>query len=294
MDKMPDFDWNQVRALLATVETGSLSAAARRLGLSQPTLGRQVAALEQSLGVTLFERVGRGLALTQAGHELVAPLQSMGEAAERISRIASWQSQAIEGVVRITASDVYAVHVLPPVLERVRDIAPNLTIDVLASNAVEDLIRRKADIAIRHVQPQEGELIARRCRDAAARIYGARCYLDRIGRPKTVEELVQAQFIGVSERNEVMIAELIRRGIPVTDRNFSLTTGSGLVGWNWMRQGLGLGLTMEAVARTASDVEDAWPAFAGVPVPTWLATHRELRTSGRIRLVFDLLVDCLG
>lgn len=291
---MPDFDWNQVRALLATVETGSLSAAARRLGLSQPTLGRQVAALERSLGVTLFERVGRGLVLTQAGRELVTPLQSMGEAAERISRIASWQSQAIDGVVRITASDIYAVHVLPPVLERVRDIAPNLTIDVLASNAVEDLIRRKADIAIRHVQPQEGELIARRCRDAAARIYGARCYLERIGRPKTVEELAQAQFIGVSERNEVMIAELIRCGIPVTDRNFLLTTGSGLVGWNWVRQGLGLGLMMEAVARSTADIEDAWPDFVGVPVPTWLATHRELRTSRRIRLVFDLLAEFLG
>src|SRR5690606_38189732 len=149
------FDWNQVRALLATVEAGSLSAAARQLGLTQPTLGRQVAALEAALGVTLFERVGRKLVLTQAGRELIAPLQTMGEAANRISLIASRQAQAVEGVVRITTSDVYAVHVLPPFLKRVRALAPNLVIDILASNEVEDLLRRRADIAIRHVRPQQ-------------------------------------------------------------------------------------------------------------------------------------------
>lgn len=285
------FDWNQVRALLATVEAGSLSAAARQLGLTQPTLGRQVAALEAALGVTLFERVGRKLVLTQAGRELIAPLQAMGEAANRISLIASRQAQAVEGVVRITTSDVYAVHVLPPFLKRVRALAPNLVIDILASNEVEDLLRRRADIAIRHVRPQQQELIAQRCPDAMARIYGSRSYLDRVGRPASVEDLSKLDFIGVSERNDIMISELARRGIMVSERNFPLTTGSALVGWSWVRQGLGLGLMMEAVGERTDDVEDAFPAFSGVPVPTWLATHRELRTSRRIRLVFDLLAE---
>ncbi|MBF0680319.1 MAG: LysR family transcriptional regulator [Devosia sp.] len=291
MEKGGDFDWNQVRALLATVEAGSLSAAARQLGLTQPTLGRQVAALEAALGVTLFERLGRKLVLTQAGREFVAPLQAMGEAANRISLIASRQCHAIEGVVRVTTSDVYAVHVLPPFLTRVRELAPNLVIDVLASNEVEDLMRRRADIAIRHVRPEQDELIARRCPDASARIYGSRSYLDRVGRPASVEDLSRLDFVGVSERNDLMIAELARRGIAVTDRNFPLTTGSALVGWSWVRQGLGLGVMMEAVGSRTEDVEDAFPAFPGVPVPTWLATHRELRTSRRIRLVFDLLAD---
>lgn len=285
------FDWNQVRALLATVEAGSLSAAARQLGLTQPTLGRQVAALEAALGVTLFERVGRKLVLTQAGRELIAPLQAMGEAANRISLIASRQAQAVEGVVRITTSDVYAVHVLPPFLKRVRALAPNLVIDILASNEVEDLLRRRADIAIRHVRPQQQELIAQRCPDAMARIYGSRSYLDRVGRPASVEDLSKLDFIGVSERNDIMISELARRGIMVSERNFPLTTGSALVGWSWVRQGLGLGLMMAAVGERTDDVEDAFPAFSGVPVPTWLATHRELRTSRRIRLVFDLLAE---
>jgi DNA-binding transcriptional LysR family regulator len=291
MEKNAPFDWNQVRALLATVEAGSLSAAARQLGLTQPTLGRQVAALEAELGVTLFERVGRRLALTQAGREIIAPLQAMGEAANRIALIASGQSQAVEGVVRITTSDVYAVHVLPPFLKKVRELAPNLVIDILASNEVEDLLRRRADIAIRHVPPQQEELIARRCPDASARIYGATDYLDRVGRPRSADDLSRADFIGVSERSDIMITELARRGVTVTERNFPLTTGSALVGWGWVRQGLGLGIIMEAVASQTPGVEDAWPGFEGVPVPTWLTTHRELRTSRRIRLVFDLLTE---
>src|SRR5690606_16773637 len=236
-------------------------------------------------GVTLFERVGRKLVLTQAGRELIAPLQTMGEAANRISLIASRQAQAVEGVVRITNSDVYAVHVLPPFLKRVRALAPNLVIDILASNEVEDLLRRRADIAIRHVRPQQQELIAQRCPDAMARIYGSRSYLDRVGRPASVEDLSKLDFIGVSERNDIMISELARRGITVSERNFPLTTGSALVGWSWVRQGLGLGLMMEAVGERTDDVEDAFPAFSGVPVPTWLATHRDLRYSRRIRLV---------
>lgn len=294
MDNRRTPDWNQMRALLATVETGSLSAAAQKLGLTQPTLGRQVQALERALGVTLFERAGRGLILTQAGQDLVAPLLAMGEAAERVRHIASWQSQAMEGLVRITASDAYAAYVLPPILASIRKAAPGLVIDVLASNAVEDLIRRRADIAIRHVRPVEPELIARRCPDAQARIYGARSYLDRIGRPRQARDLRRADFIGFSEHGDSIIAELTGRGVPVEAGNFPLTTGSGLIAWEWVRRGNGLAMMMDAVARVTADVEDAWPDFPGVPVPVWLATHRELRTARRIRLVFDALSEALA
>lgn len=287
-------DWNQMRALLATVEAGSLSGAAQKLGLTQPTLGRQVAALERSLGVTLFERAGRGLILTQAGQELVAPLMAMSEAAARVKHIASWQSEALEGVVRITTSDAYAAYVLPPILEKIRKAAPGIVIDVLASNAVEDLIRRRADIAIRHVQPVEPELIARRCPDSEARIYGARLYLDRIGRARRAEDLRKADFIGFSEHSDSIIAELNSRGVPVEAGNFPLTTGSGLIAWEWVRQGRGLAMMMAAVARVTPDVEDAWPGFKGLPVPVWLATHRELRTARRIRFVFDAMAEALA
>ena len=289
MDILPDPDWNQLRAFLATAETGSLSAAARRLGLTQPTLGRQVAALEKSLGVVLFERAGRGLVLTQAGRDLAAPLTAMNDAAERVGRIASFQSQAMEGLVRITASDVYAAYVLPPVLERIRREAPDIVIDVVASNAVEDLIRRRADIALRHVPPVEPELIARRCPDVMARLYGSKSYLGRLGPIARAADLLKADFIGFSDNNAGLIAELNRRGIAVTAQHFPLMSADGLVTWQFVQLGFGLGTMMEAVAAATPLVEDAWPGFAGVPVPLWLTTHRELRTSKRIRLVFDLL-----
>lgn len=294
MDDFPSPDWNQLRAFFATVETGSLSAAARQLGLTQPTLGRQVTALEKSLGVVLFERAGRGLVLTKAGRELAGPLTAMSEAAERVGRIASFQSEAMEGLVRITATNVYAAYVLPPVLERIRREAPGIVIDVVASDAVEDLIRRRADIALRHVPPVEPELIARRCPDVTARLYGSRDYLARLGPIAEAADLHKADFIGFSGNNDVLIAELNRRGVPVTIRNFPLMSADGLVTWQFVQRGLGLGTMMETVAAATPLVEDAWPGFQGVPVPLWLTTHRELRTSKRIRLVFDLLAAQLA
>ncbi|KQN77251.1 LysR family transcriptional regulator [Devosia sp. Leaf64] len=294
MDYRADIDWNQMRALLATVEAGSLSAAARKLGLTQPTLGRQVAALEKSLGVTLFERAGRNLILTQAGRELIGPLQRMGEASAAVALVASRQSQVVEGLVRITTSDVYAQFVLPPVLEKIRRVAPGLVIDVLASNEVEDLIRRRADIAIRHVPPSEPEVIARRLPDAMARIYGTEKSVTGLAQPVGSETLSTAEFIGFSESIPVLIGELRRHGINVSEANFPLMTNSGIVAWDWVRRGLGLGVMMETVARITPGVVDAWPDFAGVPVPTWLATHRELRTARRIRVVFDALAEGLG
>ena len=294
MDKpLNDLDWNQVRALLATVEAGSLSAAARRLGLTQPTLGRQVAALEQALGVTLFERVGRRLVLTQSGQELLEPLRAMGNAAERVALVASRQSQEIDGLVRITASDIYAHFVLPDVVRTLRKLAPGIVVEVVASSEVEDLIRRKADIAIRHVQPRQAELIARRCPDTTARLYATPAYLDAIGHPNSGDGFAHADFIGFSDSTAIMIAELRRHGLTLSERNFPLMSNSGLVAWGWAQQGLGIGVMMAPVAWATPGIVDAWPGFDGIPVPTWLATHRELRTSRRIRFVFDLLADHL-
>lgn len=295
MKKMPDRpDWNQMRALLATVETGSLSAAAKRLGQTQPTVGRQVAALEESLGLAIFERVGRSLALTEAGRGLVSDLQNMGAAAERVTLAASMQSQSIEGVVRITTADIYAGHVLPPLLERIRREAPAITLQVLATGSISDLLRREADIAIRHVRPDQDGLIARRCKDAMAHVYGTPDLLDRLGRPSRGEDLAQADFAGALDGNDSFIAEMRRRGVPLGPENFRLVTQSGMTGWEWVRRGLCLGGMLDLVAAHTPEVEIAMPALSPIPMPVWLVTHRELRTSRRIRLVFDLLAKFLA
>ncbi len=284
-------DWNQLRALLATVDTGSLSAAARKLGLTQPTLGRQVAALEDELGVAIFERVGRRLILTEAGQQLVGHLREMGEAAERVAMTATGQSQAIEGVVRITTADIYAGYVLPPVLDRIRREAPAIRVEVLATGSISDLLRREADIAIRHVRPEQEGLIAKRCKDTAAYIYGTPELLERMGNPRTGEALARGDFVGAMAHNEDFIASANAHGVPLGQSNFRFFTQSGMTGWEWVRKGLLLGGMVEAVGRLTPEVVIAVPDIAPIPVPVWLVTHRELHTSRRIRLVFDMLVE---
>jgi DNA-binding transcriptional LysR family regulator len=284
-------DWNQMRALLTTVEAGSLSAAAKRLGLTQPTLGRQVAALEESLGLSIFERVGRNLALTEAGQRLVADLREMGAAAERVALSAAAQSQSVEGVVRITTADIYAGHVLPPLLEKIRREAPAITVQVLAVGQISDLLRREADIAIRHVRPDQDGLIARRCKDTAACIYGTPALIEKLGHPQTGAALAQHDFVGALENNDDFVAEMQKRGVPLGPDNFRLATQSGMTAWEWVRKGMCLGAMVEAVARQTPEVEIVLPSIEPIPVPVWLVTHRELHTSRRIRLVFDLLVE---
>lgn len=287
-------DWNQLRALLVTVEAGSLSAAAKRLNLTQPTLGRQVAALEEALDLVLFERVGRRLVLTEAGQQLVAHLRAMGEAAERVALTATGQSQAIEGTVRITVADIYAGYVLPPVLEKIGREAPGIRIEVLATGSISDLLRREADIAIRHVRPEQDGLIARRCKDTAGLVYATPALLERMGWPKTGEDLARGTFVGALEGNGDFIAMMRARGVPLTEGHFRLTTQSGMTGWEWVRRGMALGGMVEAVGRLTPDVVVALPELEPIPVPVWLVTHRELHTSRRIRLVFDMLVEAFS
>ena len=286
-------DWNQLHAFLATVETGSLSAAARDLGLTQPTVGRQVAALEQDLGVLLFERVGRSLSLTMAGRELFESARSMSEAASRLTIIASGQSQSIEGLVRITASDIVAAYTLPAILKRLHELAPGIEVEIVTANDIRDLMRREADIAIRHVPPEQPDLIARRCRGTTAHLYAATSYLDMHGRPGDGADLAEANFIGYGE-SDGLVAELNARGVPVTARNFRWSSGSVVTAWELIRQGLGIGIMFREVAEGADGVEPVLPKLTPFEVPIWLAVHRELHTSRRIRLVFDLLAETLG
>lgn len=287
------YDWNQARAFLATVEEGSLSAAARALGLTQPTLGRQVASLEDRLGVTLFERVGRSLSLTQSGLDLLDHVRTMGDAASRISLAASGQSQSIEGHVCITATDAVSVYLLPDALKRLRDAAPGIEVEVVASNEVQDLRRREADIAIRHGRPQYPDLIAKLVRESSLRLYASVEYLDKYGRPASAGELSEAAFIGF-DRSDRLLARLNELGLTLTKDNFKLISESGAVAWEMVKQGLGIGIMAQEIAERTSGVECVLPDLDPVPVPIWLVTHRELHTSRRIRLVFDLLADAFS
>lgn len=281
------FDWNRARAFLVTAEEGSLSAAARALGMTQPTLGRQVDALEQELGVVLFERVGRGLTLTPSGHELLDHVRAMGEAANRASLAAAGQSQ-IEGTITITASEAHSALLLPPIIARLRRAEPGIKVEIVASSGVSDLRRREADIAIRNFQPTEPDLIARKIRDIPARLYATPAYLDSIGNPTQPSELDRADFISI-DRSGVFQKGLNALGLNLTERNFPIMTSNYLVMWEMVKQGLGVGIQDGLIGDAEPLVRRALPDLAPILFPMWLVAHRELHNSRRVRVVYDLI-----
>jgi len=288
-----NFDWNQVRSFLATAEEGSFSAAARVLEQTQPTVGRQVANLEQSLGITLFERVGKSLKLTAAGSELLLHAREMADVASRISMTATSQSQAIEGQVRITASDVMSALQLPPILKQIRRMAPRLEIDVVAANDIRDIQRREADIAIRHVRPTQPDLIAKLVAEATANFYAAPSYLDQVGRPRNADDLAKLDFVGFGDV-DTMVGFLNPAGIDVTRQNFRIGSQSGIVSWEMVRHGFGVSVMSDDIAALTPGIERVLPDREPFKFPIWLATHSELHTAKRIRLVFDQLAERLG
>lgn len=286
------FDWNRARAFLVTAEEGSLSAAAKALGMSQPTLGRQVDALESELGVTLFERVGRRLSLTEAGAELLEHARAMGEAASRVSLAASGQSQAAQGLVTISAGEATAAHLLPPVLTRLREQAPGITVDVVATDSHSDLLRREADIALRNVRPDHPDLIAKKVREMEGHLYAASSYLDRFGRPMTLERLNTCDFVGWN-RDSPLRDRLATLGLSLSAEQFPFVCESHLVQWEMVKRGLGVGVQASLIGDAEPLVERALPSLPGVMFPVWLVSHRELHTSRRVRTVFDLLAEML-
>lgn len=286
------FDWNRARAFLVTAEEGSLSAAARALGMTQPTLGRQVSALEEELGVVLFERLGRGLALTPSGLELAEHVRAMGEAASRVSLTASGQAQSVEGTVSITASEVASAYILPPILTRLRQAEPGITVEIVATNSIRDLRRREADIALRSVEPADPDLIARRLRDGTAALYAATRYLDRVGPFETPQDLNRAEFIGFDE-NDILLEGLNAHGMGLSARNFPLITASHLVHWELVRAGAGIGVMITELGDATTGIRRAAPWLEPFVYPVWLVAHREVKTSRRVRLVFDWLVEAL-
>ena len=286
--KTNSFDWNHARGFLATVNEGSLSAAARELGITQPTLSRQISALERSLGVTLFERGHRSSELTSAGLELVDHVRVMFDAANQISLTASGQAQTIKGRVVLTVTNMMATFHLPPILQSLREKAPDIEIEVITSNEVRDLKKREADIAIRHGRPDQPDLIAKLLGETTASLVAAPSYLDQVGRPRTISDLQKLDFIGFVSSPRVL-EPFQQMGVELTMENFKIFTESGTALYALARQGLGVTLAPDDMMSKVHDLEKLSVDIPSIPVPTWLVTHRELHTSRRIRMVYDHL-----
>ena len=286
------FDWNHARAFLVTAEEGSLSAAARALGMAQPTLGRQVASLEEELGVALFERVGRGFELTPSGIELLEYVRAMGEAASILSLAATGQSTSIEGNVCISATDLVTILAMPMIVEKLRRVHPGITLELIASNSESDLKRREADIAVRGFQPTQPDLIARKIGDVTAHLYASRNYLQQIGDPASPEDLRDASF--VCDKPENVINLLKGFGFNLTPKNFVVISESVITQWEMIKRGIGIALLPDQLAEKEPLFQMVLPEIQPFKGPIWLVVHRELRTNRRVRIVFDFLVEELA
>ena len=286
------FDWNQARAFLATAEAGSFSAAARALGMTQPTLGRQVAAFEAALDIVLFERVGRRLILTPAGGDLLTHIRGMGEAALHASLTASGRAQSIGGEVCLSVTDIFAHYTMPLIAADLRRLAPQISLRILAENTLSDLQRREADIAVRHVAPTQPDLIARKVRETTGHLYATADYIDRHGPFDRPGDIAGATILAMGTGDE-MLDFLTGWGLPITAANIGVKCDNGTSMWEMARRGLGIVAMSRDLADHFPDMRMVLPQMKPIPIPYWLTVHRELHSSRRIRLVYDRLAETL-
>ena len=286
------FDWSLVRSFLAVLEKGSLLAASRDLQLSQPTIGRHVAELESQLGLVLFDRNGRGLLPTEAAYHLAESARIMQSGADQLARNVMGADLGASGTVRITASQPVSCYVLPPLLAQMRLSLPDVQVELVASNEVSNLLRREADIAVRMVQPQQASIIARRVGKVTLRACAHQDYLRRRGVPRQPSDLLAHDLIG-GDRNDATLKGFAAQGLVVGREQFAFRADDLIVVWQAVRAGLGVGFVSEHLIRSDPAVIPVLPKLKIEPLPVWLAVHKEIRTSKRIRAVYDFLADAL-
>lgn len=284
---MDEPDWQLWRAFLAVLRGGSLSAAARALNLTQPTLGRQIAALELRLGVPLFTRSTEGLQPTERGLALGPHAQAMEAAAASLLRVASGSEDALRGTVRLAASEFMGGVVLPPMLAGFRATCPDIDIELSLSDRTEDLLRRDADLAVRNIAPAQAALVSRRIGEVSVRLFAHRDYIRVHGLPDTREELARHTLIGREEH-----AHRIGLVLGIAHR-FGLRCNSELGLLEALRAGYGIGYCQEAIGRRDPDLVAVLPGLVLARVGIWVVVHEDLRAVRRIRSLFDHLVHGL-
>lgn len=285
-----EFDWALVRSFLAAIEHGSLLGASRATGASQPTMGRHITELESQLGLLLFERTGRGLVPTPGALKLAEAARQMDSGAARLWRLAQAAETATQGTVRLTASQPVACILLPPILARMRQSLPEIEVSLVASNAVSNLLRREADIALRMLRPDQASLSARRIGQVTISACAHHDYLARRGVPANPESLIEHDLIGDDRPGDIQrgVAAL---GLPLHQLRFGLRSDDLIAQWAAVRAGLGIGFVGDYVVRTDPQVAKLLPQLKLPRYPVWLTVHREIRTSARIRAVYDHLAE---
>ncbi|HEY2179938.1 MAG TPA: LysR family transcriptional regulator [Caulobacteraceae bacterium] len=290
---MSEPDWSLYRTFLAVMDAGSLSGAARALGIAQPTVGRQIEALEGALGgEALFTRSPGGLRPTRAAQTLAPHAQAMAAAAETLVRAAAGAAEDMSGTVRITASDIVGAEVLPPILADFREMWPNIDIELVLSNRREDLLRRDADIAVRMVRPTQDALLARRIGELSLIFHGHRSYLQKHGVPRSIDELTSHTLIGY-DRIRPEIEGVSDLPFEVTREMFALRTDNDLAQLALLRAGAGLAPCQRTIAARDPNLTPLLVGQFELRLEMWVVMHEDLKTDRRLRALFDHLVTGL-
>ncbi len=285
-------DWERQRAFLAVIDTGSLSAAARQLGAAQPTVRRRIEDLEAQLGVALFTRSPSGLSPTPLGKELSQHARAMAMAAASLARAASAEADAASGAVRITASEVVGMEVLPPMLAALREAHPGLVFELALTNRSEDLLRREADIAVRMVRPTQEALVAKRVGNITLGMHAHKRVLDAWGRPNSLEEARRLPLVGY-ESETIGVRAVKAMGLDMAPSDFAFRTDNDVAQLAAIRAGLGLGICQVGLAVRDPMLERVLPEVFSFDLETFVVTHEDLKDVRRVRLVFDALVSGL-
>jgi DNA-binding transcriptional LysR family regulator len=285
--------WDLYRTFLEVVRDGSLSAAARRLGLTQPTAGRHIAALEQSVGAALFTRSQRGLLPTRAALELVPHAEAMAAAAAAFRRTASGEASVVGGSVRVTASEIMGCEVLPPMLARFCAAHPAIVVELAVSNRIQDLLRRDADIAVRTGRPTQTALIAKRIGIVTIGLFAHRSYIKTRGLPKDVADLAHHRLIGF-DSDSTSFSAIGETGLGATRDTFGFRTDSDPAQLAALRAGIGIAGCQHQIAARDSQLVPILPEKICFRLEIWLAMHEDLRPTQRVRLLFDHLAKDLA
>ena len=286
------FDWALVKSFLAVLDAGSLMGAARRLQAQQPTLSRHIAELEAQLGLSLFERTGRGVLPTAAALAIADAARQMQQGAEQLGRTMLRTRDATTGSVRISTSEVAAVWLLPPLLAALHAAEPGIQIELVASNALSNLLRREADIAVRMVRPVQTSVVARKLGEIAIVAAAHESYLARAGTPRRPQDLLHHSLVGY-DRDDSLLRGFAALGQPVAREQFALRTDDQVAYGRLVAAGAGIGFVAAYTLAHWPGVKPVLPMLKIPPLPCWLAVHREIRGSRVVRRVYDFLAESL-
>ena len=281
-------DWALLRTFSEVIRDGSLSGAARTLGLTQPTVGRQIDTLEARLGTALFSRSPRGLIPTATALDMVEHVESMASASSALMRAVSGESAAEHGVVRLTASEFVACEILPPILARFQNAHPSITLELAPSNRTQDLLRRDADVAVRMVRPTQKALLARRIGTVELGLYAHRAYVQANGLPSDIDDLRGHRWIGY-DRDDTSFRSVGAIALEIDREVFSFRCDSDIAQLAMMRAGLGIGGCQAHVAARDPDLIRVLPQTVSFELEMWLVMHEDLRSTRRVRLLYDHL-----